>query len=239
MQEESPAPAEESPAPVATAPVNDEPKPRAANAVATPTEEVPEPSIATPVQEAPLSPAAPVATPAEEESSQLPAAVVEENTPAVKEPANEETLESPATKDEPSSPGSEATPTADDEGEDTAKKSIGLPLPTTGPRLVSPNRTARPSNRTASRRPQKDDTPSQTELLQQELEKVMDANEKGKSYPKQWMTNSFCYWGDRRQKNQAPLPPNLRRLHRNPSNPSLRNSPHPSPWAARVHPPSI
>ncbi|CAO3596983.1 unnamed protein product [Absidia cylindrospora] len=63
-----------------------------------------------------------------------------------------------------------------DEDEDESKKGtdFGLPLPTTGPRLVSPSRTSRPSNRAGSRRPptKPEVSPSQTELLQQELEKT-------------------------------------------------------------------
>ncbi|ORZ19645.1 hypothetical protein BCR42DRAFT_435497 [Absidia repens] len=63
-----------------------------------------------------------------------------------------------------------------DEDDDESKKGtdVGLPQLTTGPRLVSPSRTSRPSNRAGSRRPptKPEASPSQTELLQQELEKT-------------------------------------------------------------------
>ncbi|KAI8330842.1 hypothetical protein BC941DRAFT_439707 [Chlamydoabsidia padenii] len=95
----------------------------------------------------------------EEES----APVEEPNTSAEETPVEETPVEEPTTT---------GTDIASDSMDDSSKKGLGLDMPITGPRLVSPNRAGRPSTRPRRPPTMHNDTPSQTELLQQEIEKT-------------------------------------------------------------------
>ncbi|KAI9306291.1 hypothetical protein BJ944DRAFT_276892 [Cunninghamella echinulata] len=132
-----------------------------------------------------------VETPKEDEDK-----VVEEE-PKEEEPKEDEKKENIAStnddEEKEEKEKDEATPSAEEveqqkqeETETVEKKNDFGILPTAGPRLTSPARASRPTQRSTPRRPPTTTTatshePSQTELLQQEIEKTPDVPEKKES----------------------------------------------------------